>query len=189
MVNFGNIIVPLEGSEAARAMQAVTAITTDGLDFSDSWLEANSPTVVPCESSEHFRREIIPRLSLALEGQEWFAVVTDPIENHPRAFRVDSSVGALTELDRIMGPFAFVIFNRDQTLAILCTKLNYYLVAGSECFVSTIVGSPLAQSQLVFWRFAQGWSDRDLERHLRAIAYRYLPRSMTNLSVLPQGNR
>lgn len=179
-------LVPLTGPEEEHALWAAATITTDGLDFSDSWLESNRPTVLPCESGEHFRRELIPDLSQALEGQEWTAVVTDRIENHPRAFRLAPSIAALTELNRVMGPFAFVIFNVDRSLVILCTKLSYYLVAGSEGFVGKVVGLQPLQCQLAFWRFAQGWSDRELQAHLHAIAQRYLPRSLTDLSLRSQ---
>jgi len=186
MQNF-EFIKPLsDGPEFEKAM-AGKAIAKDDLDFSEKWLNERNVLVVPVESTEHFTRNAIDRMAWSLEGRICFAVVIEQISNFPQAFALNANTDALAELDRVLSPFAFLLFDPALNWAILCSKANYYLIAGDPNLVSSILAEPIVDVQAKFWEFSQHWSDRSLESHLREISNRYLPSSVTTMALSRRG--
>ena len=172
-----SILQPIADTQGVRQAKGLIADLIDGpWDFNREWLLRNRWVAVPVESSDHFDEDAIGRLSAALQvagHNECLAVATEPLENIPFCFRVSTSAEGLRALNKAAWFFNFVLFPEDCSCALLCTKSEYYLIAGPKDLVISALGTDLETARLAFRASVEDWLIETMKAGLRAVAERY----------------
>lgn len=164
----------ISGSLPDKVVLAKSLVESD-ITLSDEWITRLNRVVVPVESDDHFSRKTIANLAAALHGADCFAILTEEAEDFPAAFRFKANVEALTEINDVLSIFAFLLVSDDLERAVLCTKADYYLLAGDALFIETVLGEPINVAQSAFIRFAEGWANAQTADLLRCVVNRFIP--------------
>ena len=150
---------PVEDPEAAAAATARASRILDGArGFSREWLEASARVAVPEETGLHLDADQRSRLVGALRGAgvtALVAVAAEPLRGAPTVFTLDASDADLAAFSHECGALAFVLLPRTgDGLAVLCSTLDYLLVAGPRPFVSAYAGD-LSRAREAFLAYVE----------------------------------
>jgi hypothetical protein len=128
-------------SEIERAQTLAADVVQDPGNLRLDWIQKHGWTVVPVESSDHFSADDIRHLSAAFRQAghyECLAVATEPLENTPVCYRLATTEPALQDFNTAAWAFFFILIPEDRSWAVLCTKNDYYLVAGPVALVTRL---------------------------------------------------
>lgn len=143
------------------------------------WLEKNQLAAVSVESASHFyerEAEWLSQAALLIGCGECFAIATEPLENTVLCYRVPTTQEAFLEFSRECFSLNYILIPEDKSFAVLCTSEDYYIVAGSQSFVTRAIGSSMITARKMFLRVVNDITLSETERErLLAIAKRYEP--------------
>jgi hypothetical protein len=133
--------------------------------------------VAPVESGLHFSESDADDIERALRDarcETLFAIGTEDVNDHEAYYELPATKDALLAFNKRCCHFNYLITPIDEAFAILCTVDDYYLIAGSQRFVSHAVGGPVEGAWEAFNEFARtmGWSEH-ANSPLQAIRDRY----------------
>jgi hypothetical protein len=132
---------------------------------------------VPVEAATHIDEPTLHRIlgvCASANVNRLLAAETEVLVTERRFFSMPATLDALREFNWELGPFYCTLCPDDYTWMILCTKDDYYAVAGPELVVETILGQPLNAALETFRAFASAveWPAND-RRFLEGVAQKY----------------
>jgi hypothetical protein len=128
---------------------------------------------VPAEKGRHVEEEEAPALARAMRdaGHEYvYAVATEPMGEHPSAYRVGATAAGLLKFSDECFGLNFVLVPADASFAVLCTTEDYNLYAGPADFVRRALGTEIEAARAAFREYA---SHEWWEGHMLEVARRY----------------
>ena len=158
-------IKPLEiTKQAAEVIDKVQGLVrTNGKDRiaivkKQGWI------AIPVETGYHLSPEEQGKLHLVLQRRKiscFYAVAMEQLSNFPKAFSIPASSEGIEEFNRCCGAFLFTIFSGKLDWLVLCTELDFYIVAGEESFVQQFLGCSVEDAFLEFSDFISddSWSE------------------------------
>jgi hypothetical protein len=164
-----------EKAQIQRYQNLVSEMTEGRVEFSPQWVKRSGWKVVPAESGARLSPEDIPRIVSVLKAagyQECLAVTTEDLGDFPPCYIVSVDGTDFKELNRVLGPFRFLLTDEARSWAISCNEW-YNLFAGPGHLVEALLGIPIAEARRVFLRFAEALSKGDPEYPLLKVAQRY----------------
>jgi hypothetical protein len=165
--------------EIDRLALLVEEVVEKPFHLRPEWLRKNRLAAVPVESASHFyerEAEWLAQAARSIGCGECFAVATEPLENTVLCYRVPATQEAFLAFSRECFSLNYVLIPEDRSFAVLCTSEDYYVVAGSQSFVTKAAGSGIDTARKMFLRAANDITlpGADRER-LLAVAKRYEP--------------
>ena len=149
---------PVVNSESVGEIQKKLSKVVDISSEDNLWIIKQSSWVaVPVESGDHFSPDDRDKL---LDGileygyPEIIAVPLETLNDFPAAFTIPSTPEAVEEFNRKCGGFWFAIFAGEPDWIILCTKLDYLVIAGQPSFVRQFLGGEIDEGFSLFHKFA-----------------------------------
>ena len=196
MIDQYSHLQPVESEIEIRRAQALIADVADEPGgFRAEWLKEHGWTVVPVESADHFTETDITLLSAAFRQaghSECLAVATEPLVNTPLCYKVPTTEAGLREFNQATWAFFFILLPEDRSCAVLCTKNDYYLVGGSQAFVTLALDADIPTARANFAAFAANSPHPTMREILCGIAERHediTPEATTSVSPLPPVTR
>lgn len=157
-------IQPVRDRELIDRMRQLAAGVVVGTgDVSREWVLKKHWVVVPVESDDHFSGATVARIAASCRDgkDQCFALITEEVYNIDSCFLVPCEEAALEELNNALALFPFVLLPQERSWCIVCTKEDYYLVAGPSGFVETVVGMSIADAQAAYRRTNGSWKSRN----------------------------
>lgn len=157
-------------------------------EFDPAWIWTRDWKVVPTEEMGHLPQPDIPRLVTALRvagcthcvavfnepgyiQQLPLAMTTHPPPDMPICYLLSVDEADFQEFNRQLGPFRFLITADDRSWAISCTEW-YNLFAAKPELLEAMLGKPIEQARLDYFRFASELAKQPDDPLLR-VALRY----------------
>ena len=157
-------------------IRQLAILVADGTgDVNRGWVMDKHWVVVPVESEDHFSGETISRIEAYCRDAEarCFALITEEVYNVDSCFVVPCEAEALEEINHRLSLFPFVLFSEDLSWCVVCSKEDYYLIAGPVGFVEAAAGRSVAGAQEAYRRSAADWAlGKQRQFHL-SLAERY----------------
>ena len=166
--------------EVRRAQQLIERMLEDPGNFRSQWVAEHDWTVVPVDSPDHFTQRDTRLLSLAfrhLGHSECLAVATEPLDNTPLYFKLPTTEAGLREFNQAAWAYFFALVPEDGSCAVLCTKNDYYLIAGPQDFVAAAIEGSIAEARASFAAFAENAMHPTMKEILRDVSTRYAPKT------------
>lgn len=119
---------------------------------------------IATESGDHFGESDIENLLQAVGEHgypEIIAVAFENLNGIPPAFKIPATLEAIEEFHNSCGLFWFVLYSGEPDWVIVCTKLDYLVVAGRLNFVEKFLGCKIEQALTDFDEYMSGYSERD----------------------------
>jgi hypothetical protein len=166
-------LVPVAELNQVRKLQdLIKPMLEPPAHFDLQWLKRNNWIAVPAESGNHFDDNDAGALAQAMQIVNvgaCFAIATEPLENFPVSFEVETTTEGLKAFSEKCGHFNFLLVPRSLSFGILCTTFDYFVVSGALEFVENAVG-PISTAQRRFVEYA---SDSPDSKRLLAVSARY----------------
>lgn len=118
---------------------------------------------VPAESENHISDEVIDLVSQYCEAEgidDLVAVETETLVLERLCYRVHPSRKGLLEFNRAMGLMYWVLMPKNGRWLVLCTRDEFFLIAGSAMDVQRLLATPVETALVVFEAYANesGWT-------------------------------
>ncbi len=158
-----------------RYQNLVSEMTKEGTEFSPQWVKQSGWEVVPAESAARLSPDDIPRIVSVLNAArhaQCLAVTTEDLGDFPPCYIVSVDESDFKELNRVLGPFRFLLTDEARSWAISCNEW-YNLFAGPERLVEALLGVSIAEARTAFLKFAEMLAKGDTEYPLLKVAQRY----------------
>jgi hypothetical protein len=167
-------IQPVRESELIDKVRQLAAVVVVGTgDVNRDWVMDKHWVVVPVESEDHFSGVAISRIEAGCRdvSGRCFALITEEVYNIDSCFVVPCEVEALEEINNALALFPFVLVPEDLSWCIVCSKEDYYLVAGPSMFVETALGMSISAAQEAYRKSASEWVlEKQKQFHLSVAA-------------------
>ncbi|TAN30642.1 hypothetical protein EPN29_14270 [bacterium] len=127
-----------------------------GYDLRLDWARGRAFQVVPAESAARIPAADIPRLAAALKefsGGSAIAVNIDVTDERGDAFDVQIGPEGLTEVNRELGLYRFLLTREDEPWAIACNEW-YNLFAAPAELLTELLGGTLEEARAEFQVYA-----------------------------------
>ncbi|HEY9851765.1 MAG TPA: hypothetical protein V6D28_19995 [Leptolyngbyaceae cyanobacterium] len=169
----------LNDEEVNKLRSKLNKVITGCGDQNEVMLKKKANWVaVPVESGDHFSDDDIKKLLQAIleHGyEEMIAIAFEKLKAFPPAFVVPATTEAIEEFDFKCAPFWFTMYAGEPDWAIICTKLNYFVLFGKESFVKKVLGCELDEAFGEFYDFLSDYCDSDpLKKILLSVYHRLL---------------
>lgn len=139
-------------------------------EFNPKWIRAHNWKVVPAESMARLPEPDIPRIVRALKAanyHEGVAIYNEPgsiqamtimVESDPpdilsTCYQVSVNEGDFLELNRVFGPFRFLLTTETRSWAISCNEW-YNLFAGPSELLEAMLGKSIPKAREKYLSFA-----------------------------------
>ncbi len=155
-------------------------LARDGEEFEldPDWIGRRGWKVVPVESMVRIPEPDIPRIAAVLHGAGFRSCVavfnepgyiqtlptvvpTDPPSDLATCYEVSISESDLSNVNRRLGPFRFLLSEESRSWAISCNE-TYNLFAAKAELLEGLLGRPLEQARREFLDFATSLGDDGL---------------------------
>lgn len=157
----------------------ITGVVDSKLYLDSDFLRSNQWTVVPVESGSHFDDSDISRIVLAVRStgnKELNAFLIEDASDVDSHLQFKSDIIGFQHFNLKCGHFNYAICPDDCSFLIVCTTSDYYLVAGKQEFVESVLGKSIIESRKEFDEFAKDDEWPEPEKSLfREVAALYNP--------------
>ena len=140
----------------ALTVGMMRTIENEECEFRDEWILSHGWAVVPVESGARLPREDIPRLVSVLNAwgfQDCVAIMTETPINPPEVdqdcYRLSVTEGELREVNRELGPYRFLLTDRDRSWAISCNEW-YNLFGAEPALAEALLGRSIESTRKEF---------------------------------------
>ena len=147
---------------------SLNEIIDQQINFNIDWIKKNNFAVVPIESSCHFNDEDANLIAKAIEYlsiNECYVCNPDKLGLYNECYQFEISKENILILSSKFAHRNCVILPENFSFVILCTVEDYYLLCGTNNFVSIAVGGNILNAKKQFLDFAldKFWNkyDRD----------------------------
>jgi hypothetical protein len=130
------------------------------LSKEDDWV------AVPVQGAAHLGEAQVQHLHEAwreLGCRVAFAVLLEPLRGVPDASESDTSLDGLNMFNRDFAHFNVALYTPTPKAIVICTTDDYFVVAGTEKFVTLAVGGAISDAYARFAIFGSeaGWSEKE----------------------------
>ena len=127
------------------------------LHLDPDFLRSHQWTVVPVESGSHFDDSDIGRIVLAAQSagnEELNAFLVEDVSGVDSHLQFKADSEGFRHFNLKCGHFNYAICPNDCSFLIVCTTDDYYLLAGKQEFVESVLAKSIIEARIEFDEFA-----------------------------------